>query len=565
MRKIYLAAIFGILLSCLQLSAQQLPCNAGFQFIANNLQVQFSPAMLGDSSTSHHQWFFGDGTGAQTPAPLHAYSTGGTYTVKHVFTRFTSAGAVTCTDTSWQVVVLQNNTLCNLQANFSVTPIPGNWQGIVFQNISIGAAATDTVRWTFGDGTPPIVGQTVTHLFANAGTYNVCVRISRQVPAGAAPCVRELCKTVVITNPAAICNLQAAFVFHRDSSDWRKYFFNNTSVNFLPSDSIRWTFGDGTSAVGVTNPYHIYTQAGTYNVCLRVKRVIPSSNTPCVSEICSTITVVAPSNNLCNLGLANFTFYRSTANWKHLFFTNTTANLLPTDSIKWTFGDNSPAVYTVNANHLYTQAGTYNVCLRIKRNIPGTTVPCVKEICKVVTVDSIPASTVCGYFIDFNSRVDSLNHLKVYFNNLAYQLSGAIATWSFGDGTYGSGWNVNHTYTTPGLYNVCLRIQYPNGCVREKCRVIQIPPPTVGTTCILQPYPNPAQNQVSISLSLGQPMIIYSRIFNSANVIVRQQQQNGIAGMNTVSFNNISNLPAGLYRIVVHYGSHECRATFAKY
>lgn len=658
MRKFYLTTLIALFAFFSASKAQTLPCSAAFQYVYTGLTVSFYPAVIGDSINTNHHWQFGDGTGATVPAPAHAYLTGGVYTVKHKIVRFNSAGAIICQDSAtmvitlqniapcnmqanftlthvpntWNVVICQNtsvnaaatdtvrwtfgdstpamygqtvthqyanpgtynicirisravplgtapcvrelcqtvvisntSTLCNMQASFTVTHVPNTWNVVVGQNTSVNAAATDTVRWNFGDGTPAMYGQTVTHQYANPGTYNVCIRISRAVPPGAAPCVRELCQTVVISNTTPLCNLQASFVNHRDSLDWRKYYFNNTTPYFLPSDSIRWTFGDGTSATGIVNPVHVYANAGTYNVCLRVKRNVSAAPAPCVSEICYTVVVTAPTANNCTLQAASFNHYRSTTNWHAVYFVNTTGNILPTDSVRWTFGDGTPAALTMNATHTYSQAGTYNVCLRVKRVIPGSTVACVREYCKWIVVDSTSNTpTACTYYVDFASMLDSANHSLVHFNNLAYQFAGANATWNFGDGTTGAGWNTQHLYNAPGVYNVCLRIQYPNGCVREKCKVIQVPSPA-GTTCTLQPYPNPVQNQVSLSLSLAQPQIIYSRIFNASNVIVRQQQQNGVAGFNTITFFNIGNLPAGIYRIVLNYGSHECHGTFVKY
>jgi PKD repeat protein len=77
------------------------------------------------------------------------------------------------------------------------------------------------------------------------------------------------------------------------------YHFENTSTPLSITDSIRWTFGDGTSSNQVS-PNHTYTQFGTYNVCLRVqKRNINGTLSNCIREICHTVVVGNP--NTCNL------------------------------------------------------------------------------------------------------------------------------------------------------------------------------------------------------------------------------------------------------------------------
>jgi len=71
-----------------------------------------------------------------------------------------------------------------------------------------------------------------------------------------------------------------------------------------------------------------------------------------------------------------------------------------------------------------------------------------------------------------------LNTRKVYFTNLTTPpTAGAIATWYFGDGSTATSWNAIHEYAQPGRYIVCLKIQFSNTCIREKCDTIFIPHP----------------------------------------------------------------------------------------
>lgn len=65
-----------------------------------------------------------------------------------------------------------------------------------------------------------------------------------------------------------VCNMTASFTKTINASTVT---FINTSGNFSVGDSIQWAFGDGMFSYE-WNPVHTYNAAGTYNVCLRVKK-----------------------------------------------------------------------------------------------------------------------------------------------------------------------------------------------------------------------------------------------------------------------------------------------------
>jgi chitodextrinase len=207
--------------------------------------------------------------------------------------------------------------------------------------------------------------------------------------------VREICHTVIVPGPNT-CNLQASFTITPLNATANAFHFENTSTPLTATDSIRWTFGDGTSSNQVS-PNHTYAQPGTYNVCLRIqKRNSNGTLSNCVREICHTVFVPGP--NVCNL-VANFHFYRIPSSGTALpflyHFVNTTTPLASTDSIRWKFGDGGTS-NQVNPNHAYAQPGTYTVCLRvIKRTSAGVLTNCVSEVCHTLVVTA-PNPTACN-------------------------------------------------------------------------------------------------------------------------------------------------------------------------
>lgn len=451
-------------------------CNAGFsfQFITGN-SIKFTPVVIGDSINTFHHWNFGDGNIAGIPIPTHTYAANGTYSVMHKIYKVNPNGVVVCADSVIKTITIQQ-AACNLQAYFTWNRDSLNWNTIHFQNQSLPNAPGDSIRWNFGDGTAPVSGLVGTtsfpaHTYANAGTYNVCIRIKKNNNPGTTPCVSEICKTVVV---AQSCNLQAFFSWTSTATNPLTVAFQNLTVPLAATDSVKWTFGDGTSSFDV-NPTHTYASAGTYTVCLRVKKIVTTGAAPCVSEICKTVVIVSP----CNLA-ANFSSQPDTAHPLRIKFTNLSSPVIAADSVRWTFGDGTSVngiqgdPNVANPTHNYAQPGTYVVCLRVKKAIgaSGTSV-CVKEICKTIVVQS-----PCNFQPAFSMHRDSLNPRKVHFTNLTIvTTTNAIAKWSFGDGTYAGTWNAVHEYAQAGTYIVCLTVQTSPNCIKQTCDTIVIPNP----------------------------------------------------------------------------------------
>ncbi|MEI9957886.1 MAG: PKD domain-containing protein [Ferruginibacter sp.] len=453
-------------------------CNADFSFqFTAATTVKFTPVALGDSFNTVHYWRFGDGSVVSIPIATHTYAANGAYNVTHIVLRKSPNGIIVCADSVVKQITIQQGTnACNLQAYFSWNIDSLNWNTVRFQNQSQPAEASDSIRWNFGDGTiiNGVVGTlgTPNHVYANAGTYNVCIRVKKNNITTTSPCVSELCKTVVVQ---AACNLQAYFSWNIDSLNWNNVHFQNQSQPAEASDSIRWNFGDGTIINGVVGtlgtPNHVYANAGTYNVCIRVKKNNAATVSGCVSEFCKTVIVSQP----CTLK-ADYSWSATTTNPSVINFHNLSTPLSSTDSIRWTFGDGTTSL-DVNPTHTFAQPGIYTVCLRVKKNNNASgTGPCVSEICKTVVVQS-----ACNIQIGFTMRADSVNTHKIYFTNTTITPTAAsTAVWHFGDGATATTWNAVHEYAQAGTYRVCLNVTAGPNCTKEICDTIVVrnPPPS---------------------------------------------------------------------------------------
>ena len=478
MKKIFTLLWLTLAAFTFKATAQPTPnCNAEFavQYLTN-FTVKFNPAIANDSPFVRHFWNFGDGTtGSQLISPTHTYALPGSYAVVHVVVRVNPNNVPVCTQTFTKLVHIAAT--CNLVANFSWSSVAANPLTIAFQNLSVPLAATDSIKWTFGDGSTS-TGVNPVHTYNVPGTYTVCLRVKKNNVGNTTPCVREICKTVIIQ---ATCNLVANFGWAATPTNPLRIEFHNLSTPLSNNDSIKWTFGDGATSTAV-NPVHTYNVPGTYTVCLRVKKLTLPGSAPCIREICKTIVVTAP----CNI-VSNFTWTATPTNPLRIEFHNTSTNVAATDSIRWTFGDGT-STNQFNPVHTYTAPGTYIVCLRIIRYYSNNSTPCIREICKTIVV---PAP--CALVVNFTSQPDPAHPLRIKFTNTSTPIHPSDSVrWTFGDGSSLSGLQSNpnvanptHIYANAGTYTVCLRVKKNNSantpaqvaCVREKCSSVVVTPP----------------------------------------------------------------------------------------
>jgi len=366
------------------------PCGAQSFFTANVLPNQSNVVeFVNGSTTGANQpvicnWIFGDGTSASTQSitnQTHTYATTGVYNVCLVVTSGIPGTSNICRDTFCTTVQVQaaNPTPCNLTANFVADTLSNSF-AYSFNNTSLNLNPSDSIIWNFGDGS---FGYDVnpTHTYTSPGTYMACLRIFRFIT-GAAPCISEFCRAIQILNPSpAPCNLTASFMVQPAPNTSQVYQFINTSIT-ANAPLVTWTFGDGTTGTG-NSITHSFANPGTYTVCMLV-----SASATCSADTCINITV-ANAPTPCNIQ-PNFTWQASPSNSNtgvsnQVYFINSTPNLLSTDSITWIFGDSTISNQT-NPTHVYANAGTYRVCLIVRRYTTPGTAPCVQEICRNIQI-----------------------------------------------------------------------------------------------------------------------------------------------------------------------------------
>ena len=636
MKKLFTLLLIAVAALTLKSSAQTTNCTADFSFTLSGMSVTFTPANAATLATNHHYWRFDDGSSSSSISPVHVYAAGGTHTVTHIFYR-SENGVALCIDSVTKRFEFPNTPVtCNLQAHFSFERDPQQANKLNFKNLSTPTTDVHYVKWSFGDGTYSS-DLNPSHVYANSGTYHVCLSVATSTNT-ANGCYSDSCMSVQVQATPPPCNLTAYFAWSADSLQINKIHFTNFSSHFEKGDSIRWTFGDGTTSYDV-NPTHVYANGGTYTVCIRVKKNGPSGAELCVKEYCKQVVVL----NECRLE-ANFTFEADATNKNKIYFKNGSTPLTSVIYTQWSFGDGTTSS-SANPDHTYAKPGIYNVCLKI-----SSSSNCYREKCQTVEIREPEIN--CFDISKFTFTRSTVNCLEFKFIPAVVNTSWKYA-WSFGDGTgsndispshvyprsgnytvfltvYRSStcvstsykvaetgtcfscnniwvkyeysrvagtankiyfhalsnypilsqtWtitklsisgastvtltqtNPDYTFNEPGDYRVCIRAITYGQCIKEYCDVIHIAP---NTDCALTLYPNPSNtNQVAVGVVLTAPDMIHVYIYNSLNILVKQKDQQGSVGNNVVAA-SLDGLVPGTYTVKVVYGNRMCYTKFHK-
>lgn len=529
----------------IELTATTITCNlhAGFYFERDPLQpnkVFFHNRSTPTADIHAVKWSFGDGAYSTDFNTSHTYTTSGLYKVCLIVQKDNTCQRDTCAN-----VQIQAAAACNLEANFTWHADASHINQINFNNSSSHFESGDIIRWTFGDGSSSN-DVNPNHTYASPGNYNVCIRIQKNNTPGTAPCVKEICKQVIVANE---CRLEANFSFEKDAANKNKFYFKNLSTPAASLVNVLWAFGDGTSS-NALNPDHTYAHVGTYNVCLKV-----TSGTNCNKQICKTIEIKEPEIS-CN-DISKFTFIRSRVNCLEFKFTAAVQNA--NWKYVWLFGDGTSST-SITPSHVYPRSGNYTVLLTVYKSAT-----CVSTSHKVAETEACFSCN--NIWVKYEYKRETSTSNKFYFHALSnYPIvsqSWTITRLLMSGGTTVTLTQLNPAYTfnEPGDYRVCLRAITTGQCIKEYCEVIHIS--SSNSACLLTSYPNPTHNLVSVNVQLERREIINVYIYNSLNILVKHKEQQGSTGNNIVT-TNIEGLVPGSYTIKINYGNRVCYSKFQK-
>lgn len=320
----------------------------------NCRKVWFFNQSVPISPNVHFVWKFGDGTTSNDINPSHVYQQDGVYTVCLVMESGNNCRKELCRQIE---VRCSTPPACNFEVKFEFRRDSLNPLKVYFINNTILPSAAAQYLWSFGDGSTSTEKNPV-HTYAAPGAYKVCLKVFISNT-----CVRDACKEINLQPPPPTCNVQAKFVWRKDSLQWNKIWFANLSHPIQNIWRTAWSYGDGTASQDF-NSFHVYQQPGKYYVCLKVQ-----SLNGCISTYCDSVIVRRPLN--CDTVKLKFE-YRRNQEKPYIINFHAISNV-PVMQQMWTIVKVSnvpvfppPVPVVINANnptYTFKDSGWYMVCL----------------------------------------------------------------------------------------------------------------------------------------------------------------------------------------------------------
>lgn len=243
-------------------------CDANAEFtITDNGNNNYDFVLLNNYSSGSGysiNWYFSDGT-----------SSWNVDSVNHTFSQ-SGAFSATCIVNNWSIPNCADTfvyVICDIHAGFNYYL---NGLEVTFSTIEPYNIMSSYAQWDFGDGATQQSTFNPTHTFATDDTYTItCIITSIGFP--------ECTDTVTMDLYVAECYVFSDFDYQIDS----------TTVTFTTTFSssdyfFYWTFGDGSTQVGVPNTIHTYATTGTYTACLTLVEI---ANSNCRDTMCQTLLV----------------------------------------------------------------------------------------------------------------------------------------------------------------------------------------------------------------------------------------------------------------------------------
>jgi PKD repeat protein len=324
---------------------------------------------------------------------------------------------------------------CN--ANFTNATI-GNGT-VSFTSTSTGSYPFSSYVWNFGDGYSGY-GFTTTHSYLANNTYNAILYYTNYDSISGLFCKDSVVKPIIVSNVAP-CNFNATLGYTIGASGLAS--FTCTSLQ-SPNISVSWNFGDGNFGTG-SALNHVYISNGIFTVTALAHQL----GTACYDTVSQMITITNSNGNPC----ANIANFSDTAlSGGNVYFASTSVSVSPITSYVWNFGDGTLGS-GASINHTYNFNSTYNVILYTTSFDSLLGITCSDSIVKQVVVtnaNSNPCNTAS--IITYNYGANGLVNFTAFspvMNPLLISY-----TWNFGDGNFGSGDSISHTYASNGTYGV---------------------------------------------------------------------------------------------------------------
>lgn len=451
------------------------------------------------SSASSFTWNFSDGTSQVGANVFKQFLAPGNYSITVI------ARGNNCYQT--QIIQVTNSysncpPCCNYSAvvspsgmQLTATGTPSVYSGSTCPNLLVSLNATacagaSTFTWNFGDGSPIVNGGSVTKNYPTPGNYVITVNASgpncyqsQLINVNNSGSCIQCCSTGFVTSAQLQTLVATGTPSLYTAQICPTSILNLSASSCTSATSYTWNFSDGSSQFGV-NASKQFSTPGTFTIIAIAKGqycystqtiVVTNSFSNCVQCCSSGFVTKTGLTNLSQISAGNYTAF-TCVNSQFGFNASGCASAT---SFTINFGDGSSPVYSSSANHQYSQPGIYVANVTVFGN------GCIASENVTITVYTPdPVIVTNGQCIGVSVPM-SVNYFCVVS-------PGGTYNWDFGDGTLGSGLNVNHTYNSAG--NFVLTLTAINGTTTAYTQTVTINPclpPEPCTNCIGSFAPDP--------------------------------------------------------------------------
>jgi len=472
-----------------------------------------------DSNLASWVWNFNDAaSGTSTDRnPLYTFATAGDYNVS--LTATTNFG---CSASTQKVVTIA----ASPPINFTYTPACIN-QGTRFADAS--GSGIKSWLWTIGNSTYSF--STPTHVFSNAGNYNVQLTVT-----GANDCVATLTKPVNVP-VAPLLNFTADNTCETQLTNFK----DASPANVDPIASWTWDFAGQATKAGST-PQYAFAKAGSYSV-----RMTTTQQSGCVYSLSKSVTInttpVASFTSSPESGTPPLTVQ----------FNNTSTGAT---SYLWHFNDKDNTTSTqASPGFQFTDLGDYVVDLRATSALGcsgsvsekiSVIIPSLDLELKELQLVKDPASGAYRMLITVKNKS---NYLLTSVDVVIDISGNALIKETINTSLAPDGELVQllNNQILPGgslLAYLCASLEAENDndpFNNSKCE------PLEEETIIFDPYPNPSSGAFQLKWIAPTTDRAHFEIFNSIGQLMMEQYDEAVqVGLNQVQF-NLESLNAGSY------------------
>ena len=387
-------------------------------------------------------------------------------------------------------------------------------------DIIFSATGADNYTWDFGDGNSGY-GQNVSHTYAGDGTYIVSLGAYSANGGWLGQLCDSITQTITVTGCGGSTPCQASF----------SYADSNCIVEFYGAgaSTYTWDFGDGSSGQGQYD-YHVYSNNGTYNVCLYAY----DQNGMICDTVCQNV-YVSECNNTGGGCQTDFTYTMGQSPCEY-YFTATGAS-----TYTWDFGDGNTGSGQ-NVNNTYSNDGMYYVLLM---GYDSNGILC-DSISQYLTIQGCGGNTPCqaGYQFSIDS---SCTYTFYGYGASSYE-------WLIGDISFTG--DIISLYISPNSIETLCMYAYDNQgflcdtvCEDFVCDVTGIE--ELQNNFDVTIFPNPAKNKGTILIQNNSPDQTIIQLMTPLGKRVETIYSGHLsAGSHEISWSN-SNLVSGIYIVQV--------------